>query len=68
MAQPASPRPGKIAIIGATLVDVSDYGHSTNDIANAVVVIDAAKITAAGPAATVAIPPMPGGSTRQELS
>ena len=48
---------GKIAIQGATLIDVSNYGHSTNDIANAVVLINAGKIVAAGPASKVTIPP-----------
>ena len=57
MAQTATPHPEKIVIVGATLVDVSDYGRSTKDIANAVVVIDDGKIIAVGPAATVAIPP-----------
>jgi len=57
MAQTATPHPEKIVIVGATLVDVSDYGRSTKDIANAVVVIDEGKIIAVGPASTVAIPP-----------
>jgi amidohydrolase family protein len=57
MSQTAPPRPEKIAIVGATLIDVSGYGRSTNDISNAVVVIDGGKIIAVGPASTVAIPP-----------
>jgi hypothetical protein len=56
MPQTPTPRPEKIAIVGATLVDVNNYGHSTNDIANAVVVIDGGKIIAVGPAPSVAIP------------
>ena len=44
-------------ITGATLVDVSDRGRATHDIANAVVVIDAGRIVAAGPAAATPIPP-----------
>ena len=45
------------AITGATLVDVGERGRATHDIANAVVVIDAGKIVAAGPAATTPVPP-----------
>ena len=47
----------KIAIAGATLVDVTNYGHSANDIANVVVVMDSGKIVAVGPAAKTPIPP-----------
>jgi hypothetical protein len=57
MPQTAAAEPEKIAIVGGTLVDVSDYGRSTNDITNAVVLIDDGKITAVGTASTVAIPP-----------
>jgi adenine deaminase len=57
MPQTAAQQLEKIAIVGATLVDASNYGHSTNDIANAVVVIDGGKITAVGPASMVPIPP-----------
>jgi hypothetical protein len=57
VSQTATPQPEKIAIVGATLIDVSGYGRSTNDFANAVVVIEGGKITAVGPASTVAIPP-----------
>lgn len=51
----------KIAIVGATLIDVSNYGHSTNDIADSVVLIDDGKIVAVGSATQITIPP---GSTR----
>jgi hypothetical protein len=57
VSQTATTQPEKIVIVGATLIDVSGYGRSTNDIANAVVVIEGGKITAVGPASTVAIPP-----------
>lgn len=57
VSQTATPQPEKIAIVGATLIDVSGYGRSTNDIVNAVVVIDGGKITAVGPASTAPIPP-----------
>lgn len=49
-AQPA------IAIVGGTLIDVSNFGHSAHDIPNAVVVIRAGKIEASGPEASVTIP------------
>jgi len=55
--QTATPQAEKLAIVGGTLVDVSGYGRSTNDIANAVVLIDGGKIAAVGPASSVAIPP-----------
>jgi imidazolonepropionase-like amidohydrolase len=45
------------ALVGGTLIDVRNFGRSTNDIPGAVVVIDNGKILTAGPAAHVAIPP-----------
>jgi hypothetical protein len=51
----------KIAIVGATLIDVSNYGHSTNDIAASVVLLDDGKIVAVGSATQITIP---SGSTR----
>lgn len=54
-AQGAKPQPA-IAIVGATLIDVSNSGRSTHDIPNAVVVIRGGKIEAAGPATSVKIP------------
>jgi hypothetical protein len=46
-----------LAVTGATLVDVTDRGRATHDIANAVVVMQDGKIIAAGPAATTPLPP-----------
>src|SRR4051794_15549462 len=46
-----------VAIIGGTVVDVRDFGRSTQDVVDAVVVIDGDAIVAVGPAASVAIPP-----------
>lgn len=54
-AQSDKARPA-IALTGGTLIDVSNFGHSTHDIPNAAVVIRAGKIEAAGPAALVKIP------------
>ena len=45
-----------LAIVGGTLIDVSNYGHSTKDVSDAVVVIRDGKIAAAGPASEVTIP------------
>jgi hypothetical protein len=45
-----------IALTGGTLIDLSNSGDSTHDIPNAVVVLRAGKIEAAGPAALVKIP------------
>jgi len=47
-AQTVPPQHQKIAIVGATLIDVSNYGHSTTDIADSVVLIDEGKIVAVG--------------------
>jgi amidohydrolase family protein/WD40 repeat protein len=44
------------AIVGATLIDVSNEGHSSADIANSVVVISGGRIVAAGDRARVRIP------------
>lgn len=54
-AQTAKAQPA-IALVGGTLVDVSNFGHSTHDIPNAVVVVRGSKIEVAGPAALVKIP------------
>ena len=55
-AQTVTPQPQKIAIVGATLIDVSNYGHSANDIADSVVLIDEGKIVAVGSATQITIP------------
>ena len=47
---------GTIALVGGTLIDVSNSGHSTRDIPNSVVVLRAGTIEAAGPASLVKIP------------
>jgi len=60
-AQTVTPQHETIAIVGATLIDVSHYGHSTNDIADSVGLIDEGKIIAVGSATQITIP---AGSTR----
>jgi imidazolonepropionase-like amidohydrolase len=61
MAQTAMPQREKMAIVGATLIDVSGYGRSTNDVRDSVVLIDDGKINVAGPASRV---PIPSGTLR----
>jgi hypothetical protein len=45
-----------IVLTGGTLIDLSNSGHSTHDISNAIVVLRDGRIEAAGPAALVKIP------------
>ena len=45
------------ALVGGTVIDVSHGGHSTHDIANAVILLQGARIAAVGTGSTVAIPP-----------
>lgn len=47
---------GTIAVVGGTLIDVSNYGHSTHDVSDAVVLIQDGSVMAVGPASQVAIP------------
>jgi hypothetical protein len=47
-----------IALVGGTLIDVSNSGHSTRDVRNAAVVLRDGKIEAPGLAASVKIPPL----------
>lgn len=42
--------------MGVTLIDLSNSGHNTHDIPNAVVVVRDGKIEAAGSAADIKIP------------
>src|ERR1700692_2103357 len=56
MTQTAMPQRKTIAIVGATLIDVSGYGRSTNDVGDSVVLIDDGKIAVAGPGSQVPIP------------
>ncbi len=45
-----------LALVGGTLVDVSDYGRSSRDLKDSVVVIRDGKVVAAGPRTDVAVP------------
>jgi hypothetical protein len=53
-AQPAPPPP--LVLTGGTVIDVSDWGSSANDLANAVVIIQGDRITDVGPPTTVQVP------------
>src|ERR1700731_253478 len=52
--KPTPPPP--LVLVGATIVDVTDWGHSANDLHDAVVYIREGRITAVGPRATLPIP------------
>lgn len=49
-------QPDALVLRGGTLIDVSDFGDSTHDIANAVVVMRGGVIESIGPASEVAVP------------
>lgn len=53
-AQPPSPPP--LVLSGGTVIDVSGWGESANDIKDAVVIIQGSRITEVGPASSVQIP------------
>lgn len=53
----AGTSPKEIALVGGTLLDVSDFGRSSADIQDAVVVLRGDEIVAAGPREKVKIPP-----------
>ena len=44
------------AIVGGTLIDLTHFGHSTNDIPDAVIIVKEGKIAAVGPSATTPVP------------
>ncbi len=45
-----------LALVGGTVIDTGDWGRSTADIEDAVVVVEDGKITAVGPRDAVAVP------------
>jgi Amidohydrolase family len=49
-------RPGRIAFVGATVVDVSAFGASAADITDAAVIVENGRITAVGPRSSTTIP------------
>ena len=52
--QPALPPP--LVLTGGTVIDVTAWGTSANDLKNAVVIIQGGRITAVGPAGSLTIP------------
>jgi len=44
------------AIVGGTLIDLTGFGHSTNDLPDAIILVEGDKIAAVGPARSVEIP------------
>jgi len=48
--------PESIALVGATIIDVGDFGNSTEDLVDGVVLVDGGLITAVGPRSVVEIP------------
>ena len=53
---PAAGSTQTLAVVGATVIDVSDFGRNAADLANAVVVIENGTIRAVGPRSEVEIP------------
>ncbi len=51
---PVSPSP--LVLTGGTVVDVTNWGRSANDLTNAAVILQGDRITDVGPASTVQIP------------
>ncbi len=52
----ATVAPSPLVLTGGTVVDVTNWGRSANDLANAVVIIQGDRITDVGPASTLQIP------------
>jgi hypothetical protein len=50
------PPPPPLVLSGGTVIDVTGWGNSANDISNAVVIIEGNRITAVGPSSSVQIP------------
>ena len=46
-----------VAIVGATIIDISNYGDSDHDVADAIVILQHGKIIAAGEESRIKIPP-----------
>ncbi len=55
-AQQTAPGLPPLALVGGTVIDVTAWGQSANDLHNAVVIIEGSRIAAVGPAAAVPIP------------
>jgi hypothetical protein len=53
---PVAAGPVPLVLMGGTLIDVTDWGHSARDVQNATVIIRDGKITEAGPAGSIIVP------------
>lgn len=53
---PVAAGPVPLVLMGGTLIDVTDWGHSARDVQNATVIIREGRITEAGPAASIIVP------------
>ncbi len=53
---PPAPAPAPLVLTGGTIVDVTHWGDSANDLQNAVVIVVNGQITAVGPADQVPVP------------
>lgn len=54
--QTAWPQPAPLALSGGTVVDVSNWGRSANDLHDAVVIVSEGKIQEVGPRSSITIP------------
>ena len=52
-----APPDAPLVLAGGTVIDVTNWGHSAKDLRDAIVILDAGKITAVGSRADVPIPP-----------
>jgi hypothetical protein len=50
-------KPQVLVLTGGTIIDTSNFGNSTRDAHNSIVVIEGDRISAVGPAAKIKIPP-----------
>ncbi len=52
----AQPTPPPLVLAGGTIIDLSNWGHSANDLHDAVIFIRDGRITTVGPRAAIPIP------------
>ena len=56
VASPPAPQPPPLVLVGATLIDVANWGRSAHDLADAIVIVDQGKISAVGSRTDIPIP------------
>ena len=56
VASPPAPQPPPLVLVGATLIDVANWGRSAHDLADAIVIVDQGKISAVGARTDIPIP------------